>query len=149
MKRNLLFIMILLISCFTLVGCTTNNKIKEEKILENASMVIKDCTLTKTGATVIITDTNKEEEHTYGDSFRIDKKDNDKWENLKPIIENYGFNAIGYHVDENNELEMKINWDWLYGELENGEYRLVKDAAINKNDSYLGSGVVYVEFSIK
>ena len=24
---------------------------------------------------------------------------------------------------------MNINWEWLYGELENGEYRLVKDTS--------------------
>ncbi len=148
MKKKLLRIMLLIVSCFTLLGCTTDNKNKEE-ILDGATMTIKDGTLTKTGATVIIIDTNKEEEHTYGDSFRIDKKESDKWENLKPIIENYGFNAIGYKVDDNNELEMEINWKWLYGELESGEYRLVKDAAINKNNSYLGSGVVYTEFTIE
>ena len=60
----------------------------------------------------------------------------------------YVFHAIGYHIDENNTLEMKADWKWLYGELFSGEYRLVKEVVITKDNSYLGSKYVYVEFVI-
>lgn len=95
--------------------------------LDGVSMIIKEGTLTRKGATIIITDTSNRE-NVYGESYRIGKKENGKWIALKPIIENYGFNSIGYLVDEDNKLELDINWEWLYGELENGEYRIVKDA---------------------
>lgn len=99
---------------------------KNNKALKNISMIIKDGTLTKTGATIIITDLN-ETKNTYGEFYRIDKLGNNTWSELNPIIENYGFNSIGYFVDENNKLELSHNWEWLYGKLENGKYRLVKE----------------------
>lgn len=111
---------------------------KELTKLDNISMTIKEGTLTKTSATIIITDLSVDE-NTYGAYYRIDKKENDKWTELQPIIDNYGFNSIGYLVDENNKLELHHKWDWLYGELESGEYRLVKEV----NNKYFS-----VEFNI-
>ena len=97
----------------------------EKDKLDKISMIIKEGTLTKIGATIVITDLSGKD-NVYGEEFQILKNENNKWIELKPIIDNYAFNAIGYSVDLNNQLEMDINWEWLYGSLENGEYRLVK-----------------------
>lgn len=119
------------------------------KILENVTMTIKEGTLTKTGATVIITDISGDD-NTYGEFFRIDKKENNKWKKVDVVVKgNYGFHMVGYEVNEDNILEMKIDWNWLYGELDTGEYRLVKSASVSKNNSYLGEKYIYVEFSIE
>ena len=118
-------------------------------MLENVTMTIKEGTLTRTQATVIITDLSGDD-NTYSDFFRIDKKENNKWKKLDVIVKgNYGFNSIGYTVNEDNILEMKIDWNWLYGELDTGEYRLVKSASVTKDNSFLGDKYVYVEFIIE
>ena len=91
-------------------------------------MVIKEGTLTSTGATVIIRDSNEAGTYTYGDSFRIDKKENENWKEVKTKNDDYAFNAIGYIIDKNGELELECNWAYMYGSLEKGEYRLVKYA---------------------
>lgn len=121
---------------------------KEPQIIEGISMVIKEGTLTQSSATVVITDTIMVEEHTYGSDFRIEKKENNEWKELDTLIKDYGFNLMGYSVNKDNILEMDVKWDWLYGKLEQGEYRLIKGFAINKNDSYLGHEEIYVEFTI-
>ena len=154
MQKNLKIILGALLSIIIIISIyfiyRNNTKtIQTPKILKNASMIIKEGTLTNTGCTVIITDTEKEEIHTYGNSFGLEIKKNNKWQELKPIEEKYAFTLEGYNVDEDNELAQHIEWEWLYGKLEPGEYRLVKDAAINYKNSYLGSGVVYAEFTIE
>lgn len=107
--------------------------------LDGISMKIKEGTLTKTGATIIITDTTGKE-NTYGSSYHLDKLNNYRWQTLDVIYEgNYGFISIGYMVDENNQLELKHDWKLLYGELESGTYRLVKEV----NNKYFA-----VEFKI-
>ena len=153
MKKNLKITLIILGVLILVSGIYfifNDNNIKSEttELLKNTSMIIKEGTLTNTGCTVIITDTEKEEVHIYGDSFSLEIKKDNKWQKLKPIIEDYAFNLVGYHVNENNELEQDIKWEWLYGNLEPGEYRLVKNAAIKYKDNYLGNGVVYAEFTI-
>ena len=146
MKRVVKYGIILLIIVLVIVGLWFLFHDKEgsgEEILDGASMVIKEGTLSRSGASILITDYSESDEvHTYGDWFRIDEYVDGKWVELEPIIDDYGFNAIGYTVDENHELEMDVNWEWLYGELEDGTYRLVKDVAV----SSMQSKYVYAEF---
>ncbi|HOO67763.1 MAG TPA: hypothetical protein PLC53_00120 [Bacilli bacterium] len=97
--------------------------------VEGVSMIIKVGTLTRTSATVIITDLS-DKDNVYGNEFRIDKKENGEWKELEPIIDNYAWDLIGYMVDDNNTLELVQEWEWLYGELDNGEYRLVKSTSV-------------------
>lgn len=105
---------------------TSETKDDVEKIeLEDVTLSIKEGTLTKSGATFIITDLS-DEENVYGEGYIIEKKIGEEWIELKPIIDNYGFNMIGYLVDENNTLELDHNWEWLYGKLDSGEYKLIK-----------------------
>ncbi len=99
--------------------------------IENVSMKIKDGTLTKTGATVIITDTNKEH-YDYGLPFRLDKKENGIWQMLE-VTGDGNFILPAYGVDKNNRLELNQSWDHIYGELKNGEYRLVKAVCISED----------------
>ncbi len=100
--------------------------------LENASMTIKNGTLTKTGATVIITDTSNRN-NIYGESYKIEKEENGMWTELQPKHDMV-FTSIGYSVNENHTLELKVNWESSYGELQNGTYRILKDT------SYAGEG---------
>lgn len=97
--------------------------------VEGVSITIKKGSLTKTGATIIITDINKEK-YDYGSSFRIDVKKNDSWVEVEKIGDAY-FNMIAYSVDESNKLELKQDWSYIYGELNKGKYRLVKDVCVN------------------
>ena len=91
-------------------------------------MSIKDGTLTKTGATVVITDISSRN-NIYGEPYRIDKFVDGEWKTLDTIIDDYAWISIGYTVGEDNKLELDINWEWLYGELELGKYRIVKDTS--------------------
>ena len=91
--------------------------------IENVSIRISDISLT--GATITIKDTNKKP-YTYGEWYKIEKEVSGKWYEVKTIIKDYGFNEIGYIPDKNNEVKFVIDWEWLYGELPLGSYRILK-----------------------
>ena len=115
----------------TKFNCSINVKeVPDLNEVDGVSMTIKKGTLTKTGATIIITDINKEK-HDYGTSFRIDVKKNDSWKEVKKIGDAY-FNMIAYSVDKNNKLELKQDWSNIYGKLSKDEYRIVKDVCVNE-----------------
>ena len=118
-------------------------ELKEEKEskytpteIENVSVSISDISLT--GATVIIKDTN-EKPYTQGEWYKIEKEVDGKWYEVEPIIDNYGFNSIGYLPDENNEVKHEIDWEWLYGEMPVGSYRILKE---------MGGKYISIEFGI-
>lgn len=104
--------------------------------LENVSISISDISLT--GAVIVIKDTNRDP-YTYGEWYKIEKEVDGKWYELETIIDNYGFNEIGYIPDKNNEVKFVIDWGTLYGELPIGSYRILKLA----NDK-----VISIEFGI-
>ena len=104
--------------------------------VENVSISISDISLT--GATVIIKDTN-ENPYTQGEWYKIEKQIDGKWYEIETLIDNYGFNSIGYLPDENNEVKHIIDWEWLYGELSLGSYRIIKE---------VGSKYISIEFGI-
>ena len=98
--------------------------------IENITISISN--VSKTGATIIIKDTNKIP-YTYGQWYKIEKNINGKWYELKTIIDNYGFTSIGYLPDKNNEVKFVIDWEWLYGKLPLGNYRILKQV----NEHYI------------
>jgi len=127
-------------------NCTINvEEVPKLNEVDGVSMTIKKGTLTKYGATVIITDTNKNK-YDYGAYFRIDIKKNDSWEEGEKIGDAY-FNMIAYTVDKNNKLELKQDWSNIYGELDKGQYRIVKDVCVN--ESCTEKKEFYAQFIIK
>lgn len=107
-------------------------------------MKVKEGTLTNSGVTVIIEDKNVRPYY-YGNWFRIDKKVDSEWQKLTPINEKYKFTEGANSVGENKILELDIDWLELYGELEPGEYKLVKELyGIGNKGKYF-----WVEFVIE
>ena len=113
--------------------------------IEGVVMTIVDGTLTNKGATILITDYSGEL-YTYGLWYRIDQKIDGKWQEREYVVDdNVGWNEPAFYVDKNHELMMEEDWSWLYGELEKGEYRLVKSAFLDD----LKHKYFSVEFEIK
>lgn len=100
---------------------------------ENVKMKIVEGTLTNTKTDVVITDSNEIHYPGYGEWFRIDKKVNGIWRELDQKAD-ATFKAIGYIVGQDNKLELTVDWSKIYGELDPGEYRLVKNVYDNSQE---------------
>lgn len=88
------------------------------------------------GTTMIIKD-DSSNGHVYGEDYIIERESDGKWYEVKPIIDNYGFNDIGLLLDDNNEVTFKIDWTSIYGLLPYGNhYRLLKRY---ENNTYLAA----------
>ena len=133
MKKELLIKIILIVLIFGgliyYLNSLNNAKVtlikdNNEYTLKNVTMNIKDNTLTKSGATIIITDNNKVK-YTYEEYYKLEKRIDHIWYELKPSGDVL-FNEMGYLVDDNNELEMNIDWSKSYGNLTSGKYRIIK-----------------------
>lgn len=143
----IIFIIISLLVSLCLITYIVIDKNKPLNELDNVTIKIKDGTLTKAGATISITDLNKIPDE-YGEAFRIDIKKKGQWQELKILNENTAFNLMAYRVSKDGTLELEQNWEYIYGILKKGKYRLVKhvcvkDTACNKKKYFS------VEFTIE
>lgn len=134
MKKSIALILALV--CTVLfVGCAKESTYLATDV-ENVKISITD--VSSTGATVKIKDTNNEP-HVYGEWYKIEKQKDGNWYDVKTVISDYGFNEIGYLPNESGEVEFNVDWEWLYGKLPLGKYRLLKQV----NSEYIS-----VEFDI-
>ena len=107
-------------------------------LAENITMEIKEGTLTKTGATIVITDLSGKN-NTFSKEFRIDQKRGGKWYTLKDNSKNV-VDVMTGQQEKDKKLEQELNWEKNYGTLSDGYYRIVKK--INNKD-------IVVEFKIE
>ena len=90
-------------------------------------MIVKKGTESSTKLTVAF-ENNSNRQCTYGDYFCLEKKINGIWHQVPITIDgNYGFNTIGYNLSSGDSGEKVVDWNWLYGSLNTGQYRIVKD----------------------
>ncbi len=130
----------------------TCDRIDDYDLNDIVNMHIKEGTLTKNSATVIIEE-KTDYDITYGESFWIEKY-NSKTGSFDALANNTdnncGFNMIGYIVTPDTPLELKQNWSCQYGNLDKGHYRLVKDVSFTPKTPVVYEDAFYVwtEFDI-
>ena len=127
---------IILILAALLCGCARESAYQPTGAA-NVTMTVSD--VTPTGAVVTIQDGNPEP-FVYGEWYVIEREKDGTWYEVKTKITDYGFNEIGWLTDENGALTMNVDWEWLYGELNEGHYRILKQA---------GTQVISAEFTVE
>ena len=79
--------------------------------------------------------------YTYGQSYTIEKYVDGKWYVIEPKND-LVFNSIGYTIKPKEIKKIKINWEYHYGKLPSGKYRIVKDVfrnidiPVDESDNY-------------
>ena len=92
--------------------------------VNNVKIEVDKNTITPTSISIIITN-NNENELTYGEEFKIQKKINGEWKDLN-YLPNTIWNAMAYITKGNSQTTKKLNLEYTYGELGKGTYRVVK-----------------------
>ena len=131
MKKLTIIFLILMV---LLSGCARESAYQPTGAA-NVTMTLSD--VTTTGAVVNIQDSGPEP-FVYGEWFVIEREKDGGWYEVRTKITNYGFNEIGWLTDH-GKLTMTVDWEWLYGELPAGHYRILKQA---------GTEIISAEFTV-
>ena len=121
-----------------------------ESVSDDSDITIDIKSISNTSADIVIND-NSGIRNIYTTEFKIQKKIDNNWTDLKIIDTNSEPDLVAYYINENSEIEMKQDWTYMYGKLESGNYRIVKvteyvmdnNASIKKDRRY-----IYKEFTI-
>lgn len=122
---------------------------EESEVSEIAlSLSIKN--ISSTGADLVFYQYDKEApdgELEFGEDFAIEKLNGEKWEELPVVIEGeYGFNSVAYIIGAESETKARLDWEWLYGELPPGDYRIKKTVHDFRGTGDFDKYTVYVRF---
>ncbi len=94
---------------------------------DGVSMAVKDGTASAVGLTVVF-ENKTDSECIYGEYFVLERKTGGSWFQVPVTFDGeYVFNSIGYILNPQGKSERTLEWELLYGGLEPGEYRIIKD----------------------
>lgn len=149
MKNYLIIIFsIIIISVLSIILLSSHffskKTCEELDLADGISLSIKDGTLSKTGATIIIT-SNSDNKYQTGRDYRIDKFTNGNWNKLK-LNNEMVVVSDAINIENDNPLEFVINWERYYGTLDKGKYRIVKN--VSKKVEPFSDKQITIEFSI-
>ena len=129
MRKTIFIILVCGILVIGLVGCgRSKNKIDigEPSDIQTSQrdivLSIKEGTLTNIGATLILENNSDQLLH-YDDSYEIEIKKDVKWYKVNAEI---FFNEPLFDVEEGKSKELDLKWEYGYGKLPRGKYRIVK-----------------------
>lgn len=101
-----------------------------DSYIEKIDLSLQGSDVTNTGLTITY---NLHKDRTYGEVFYgteyvIEKKNDNIWVEIPVVVEGeYGFESIAYVLSASKKSEENIDWEWLYGKLSPGEYRIRKN----------------------
>jgi hypothetical protein len=120
--------------------------LEHEFSLSNATMTVQNVTPTHIS---FIIQNPTEKEYVYGEGYELYVRKNHSWENVEPIIENGGFNDIGFMLAPHSQTDvMMVDWQWLFGELPVGNYRFQKEMLVVHSPGDVDTYVLETYFSL-
>jgi len=177
MKRILAFLLVV-VFMLSMVGCTTSvpetpdktdnkaspdelvdknegNDAKEEAMNEATEsenewgLVLTAKNVTATGLTVVFEQNGGDftGELQTGSWYKIEKNVDGAWQDADMYAE-VAWDAIAYLIPKDGETELDINWEFLYGELEAGLYRLSKEVMNFRGAGDYDKEIYTVEFTV-
>ncbi len=106
--------------------------------------------ISRTGATLVFHQYDAKAptgELERGTEFALEILNDGKWEEAPITIEGeYGFNAVAFMIPAGERTEVELPWEWLYGELEAGEYRVKKSVMDFRGSGDYDKYTVYAQF---
>ena len=120
----------------------------DTSLLDGVTMEVTECS--DTSVTVrIVNDTDKDIQCGEDFCLEIQNEETGEWREADTVIDNAAFDAIAYMIQKDFPYEKVINFEWLYGKLEAGRYRIVKTVTDFRGTGDYTDYAFTAEFSIK
>jgi len=106
--------------------------------------------VTPNGLTIVCTQSGGNPSGTLmsGRPFVIQVNQDGSWSNVKAIQENIFWTTEGWGITRNGTVRWNENWEWIYGSLAPGHYRIGKTIIDHRGPGY-DDAMYYAEFIIE
>lgn len=112
------------------------------------TMEIKKDSSSPVGATFIF-ENGSNKKIVFDNEYALETKVDSTWYEIPVISDKSSSRGIGYELGFGQSKEFEIDWQELYGELEPGAYRIIKDLADFKSRNNCVKDYMACEFDIE
>ena len=132
-----------------LVEMTTEHKNMSDERGWGISLMATD--VSPYGMTLVCTqsDGSPTGELQTGSEYRLYTKKSGVWVEVPTVRKDFCWDAVAYSIPMNESREFEINWEWLYGELPVGTYRIGKEIMDFRGAGDYDEEWYYAEFEVK
>ena len=166
--------LLVLLCALVLTGCAAENLTKENaspsSLVDRPIAVVEGSTsygdleindpwgitltaknVTPTGLTIVCTQSGGTDvaELNTGSAFVLEQFNEGRWQACESVIENYGFTAEAWMIPQGDSVEWDVDWEWLYGKLDSGDYRVGKEILNFRGTGDYDKAMYYAEFTIE
>lgn len=119
--------------------------------LPNWGLSLSVDNITASGLTLICTQSGGEltGELQTGSEYKLLVLKDGIWSDMPTVIDQYAWTAVAYPIAKGESREFDIEWEWLYGELPSGTYRLTKTFMDFRDSGNYDNFTYWTEFDVK
>ncbi len=155
------FTMALVLICVLwLVGCSQKSQSEsilfDEGSIPNWGVTLSVKDVTDKGLTLVAAQSGGEPSGYLqtGEPYRLAVLLDGTWKAVEELplpegVDGRGFNSIAYNIPKEESTEFEINWEWIYGELPGGTYRLMKEFMDFRGTANYNTFEYWVEFELE
>ncbi|MBR3046331.1 MAG: M56 family metallopeptidase [Oscillospiraceae bacterium] len=142
-------------SCYHALAQACDAKIasRESATPANWGVSLSATNVTPTGLTVVFTQSGGSDaaELTTGSYYVIQKRSGQGWEDVETLIpkSELAWTAEAIIIFKNESRPLETNWEWLYGALPAGEYRIGKEVGKSYGPGDYQIRMIYAPFTIE
>lgn len=100
------------------------------------------------GAVTVVITNDTDKEVTTGSDFSLQRLTDAGWQEVEKIIDDWAFDSLGSSVAKNGSSEFSYDYEWLYGTLDSGQYRIIKNISVETEPGTSESYAYDAEFTI-
>ena len=132
-----------------LIEVSTENTKSFDKYNWGISLSVKD--VTTSGLILICTQSGGTPtgDLQTGSEYKLLVSEKGVWKEVPTRLKEYGWDAVAYMIPKNDSREFEINWEWLYGELPEGTYRITKEIMDFRGSGDYDEEMYYAEFEVE
>ena len=134
---------------------STESSVTEERF-PDWGIILSVKNVTSTGLTLVVAQDggNPTGELQTGEPYRLLAFEEGTWKNVEELplpegVDSRGWNSIAYFLPKGETKEFNINWEWIFGELPSGTYRLMKEFMDFRETANYDTFEYWVEFTIQ
>ena len=161
MKKLMAFVLAL-VCVLSIGGCSSKTGGPSQNLLENDhndkkpnqwGITLEAANVTANGLTILCTHSGGENaaELTTGSYYIIQKSEKTGWVEVAYLPQEYelAWTSEAWIIQKEGTTQWDVNWEWLYGELSAGEYRIGKEIMNFRGPGDYDTELVYAEFIIQ
>ena len=161
--KKILAVVLALVCMLSVVGCTTktNGDTSQTPIENNQNnekpnqwgIVLEVDNVTENSLTIVCNHSGGENvaELYTGSYYVIQKLEKTDWVDVEYLPQEYEltWTSEAWIIQKEGTTQWDVNWEWLYGELSAGEYRIGKEIMNFRGTGDFDEEIVYAEFIIE